>query len=121
MILERELTPAQALKELLAAPRLRFGDPEQIDAVKTIRLAEQLIGTTRVCPECDGCGDVSSDEGGECDNCGRECSYCSGDELEECELCDGTGESTWTSAQVYCMLGKSIIIELNALKIEIAA
>ncbi len=94
-------TPRQALRDLLDAPRLRFGDPFQIEALFILRCAEELLEIPRECPECDGTGETEDDEPGECDKCGRTCSHCSYSTSDECEECEGSGEVPWTRDDVY--------------------
>lgn len=75
-------TPAKALKELLAIPRLRFGDPEQIQNLVLLRMAEAIVGQDIDCPDCDGDG---------------ECSRCE----QECKTCEGSGVLISTRDSVY--------------------
>lgn len=105
-------TPSEALKDLLATPRLRFGDITQIDALEILRLAEELIGLVVECRECDGTGEVDDDEPGECDKCGRLRSRCSED-VGECPECDGEGYKTWERGSVWRMRGQEILRTLQ--------
>lgn len=96
-------TPAMALRHLLAA-RLRFGDSSQIEALFILRKAEELLETNRECPGCEGKGEIEYHQPGHCDRCGRECACCTGTaDIEECEMCKGTGETTWSHDEVYAL------------------
>lgn len=97
-------TPAKALKELLALPRLQFGNDEHL--VRILQHAEDLIGTVRECPDCDGDGEHA----GECDNCGARCRECSD---AQCKTCKGAGELSSTRDSVYGMTHDKICAALE--------
>jgi hypothetical protein len=107
--------PRTALRDLLAKP-LRFGDPDQIEAVFILRIAEELVGAPRECVDCDGEGVIEAWEvDRECPHCGRECSYCSDDaEDEKCRTCKGEGMGTWTREEVYSLRPDRILELLGA-------
>jgi len=110
-----------ALHDLLSVPRLRFGDADQIEALFILRIAEELLETLRVCPDCDGDGEIETDGHGECSHCGRECPYCSSEtEFEECSKCKSVGKITWSRDEVYA-LSAARIVELLAEARKLAA
>jgi hypothetical protein len=102
------MTPADALRDLLAAP-LRFGDPGQLELLEVLRAAEQLVGTSKPCRNCQGSG-VLEPRRVYCHECGMECDYCSGS--QDCRECRGTGSFTYNREYVY-MLTEVQIAELT--------
>lgn len=102
----------------LKGKKLRFGDEEQIKAVKLLTAAEELTSLLKdyslECPTCDGNGDV-------------ECSECNGKGVVKCDHCeDGNlqAPNKWmVDYDVYELLGKvqSRINEAIPLEAEIAS
>lgn len=81
---------------------LVFGDPDQIECVRAINLAETLKSLMEqsegrpLCSECDGTGEVQCDNcvgSGDCSctQCGKDhkCGGCNGTGKMTCEECDG--------------------------------
>ena len=97
-----DLTPAIALKELVARP-LAFGDRRQLGLCAVLADAEALIGLVHDCPDCGGFGD---NEDAYCSRCGKACSHCT--DNGECRECKGSGETEWKREDVYNLSGKQI-------------
>ena len=117
-----KMTPAQALQVLIELP-LRFGDPEQIDAVTVLRCAEQLLSRPFSCRDCDGTGIIEPEEPPVCEQCGRPCPHCArtAGSQETCELCQGTGWVAWSRDAVYGMTARAIYSALGHDQNEIIA
>jgi hypothetical protein len=93
------MTPADALRDLLAAP-LRFGDPSQLKLLEMLRAAESLIGSSEQCRDCYGTGEIKHPST-YCRECGEPCANCSGD--HPCRVCAGSGVYEYKRDHVYKM------------------
>lgn len=99
------MTYAQAKKMLLLSKRLRFGDPNHVEAVRVVVLVETVAAqierlldageSVRLnCPSCDGARTdkcLKCRGEGDCPCCGHECDECDGKGKIECARCAGTG------------------------------